>query len=272
MKAPFAVSISVAIAASVSAAVFYYQSAASKSTLATYEAHVQQLLSQAEENSRERIEQNELIEELRSDLNAVQSQLTATADQLSIAEAQSDPDYELIETEIRRQVIREYADYDTERQVSERVRLIQDLAQLDPIELGELMSVHGQFGPFLQALDVSDERMEIIVESLTNIISSQNTARQEIFEAAQNGDIGRRDMRTQLAAIMNPENLFEDLSYDLTENEIAVLQQVQEEQRSQTATGTFSFQSGTLPLSMSPRGIRQGGAGISIAQPITPQQ
>ncbi|NKB32580.1 MAG: hypothetical protein GKR91_05730 [Pseudomonadales bacterium] len=268
MKTPLLVSILIAVTTSAAALYFYLQSAADSTRLADYESHVQQLLSQAEDNSRQRIQQEREISELRSELNTLGSQLTAVSNQLGIAEAQTDPNYERVEAEIRRQVIVEYEEANPDRLTNQRVDLIQQIAQLDPIEFSEIMGIQGQFGPFLQALVVNDERMEIIVGALSNVVTSQNLARQEIMQAAQNQEIGRREMRTQMREVMNPETMFEVLSYDLSDDELNLLTEVQEQQRTQSAVSTFSLRSGST-RAQATGSNRQGGFGVAPAQPIT---
>jgi len=266
MKYSITFSLIIATTGFVAAAYFYSENASNRSAIENYDAHVQQLLSQAEENSRERLQLNAELADLRSDLTSLRSQLTATTDQLAIAESQTDPNFQQLEVEIRERVEREYEEFQAEHRVSERVGLIQDLSKLDPVELSEVMAVHGQFGAFLQALDVDDARMEVVVDALSNVVASQNQARADILQAVQNEEIGRREMRE----VMNPETMFEELAYSLTEDELNLLQQVREEQSDQAAFGTFSMRAGNT-LSVNP-GLIQQGRGVSPAQPISPRQ
>ena len=50
--------------------------------------------------------------------------------------------------------------------------------------MNEITSLQRQFGPFIQALKVDDERMEEIVGVLTNYVAGQSQARQMILQQA----------------------------------------------------------------------------------------
>jgi hypothetical protein len=263
-----------ALVSSSAAALYFFQVSNSENSLRTdYENHVQQLLSQAEENSKQRFAQEREISELRSEVNTLTSQLRAASDQLNIAEAQSNPDYERLESEIRRQVAIEYEEDTAGTRSNQRIDLIRSIAQLDPMEFSEVMSLQGQFGPFLQALDVSDARMEEIVNALGNVIADQNQARQDIMQQAQSQEISRREVRTQMRDVMNPETMIETLSYDLTDQELNVLTEVQEQQRSQGVFGSSSISINDGNFSTPVPGLfLQGGSGTSAAQPLSPSR
>ena len=257
------------IVATSAAALYFYQARESANALRDdYANHLQQLLTQAEENSKQRFSQEREISELRSEVNTLTSQLRAVSDQLTIAEAQSDPDYERIEADIRRRVALEYEQDNTGTRSNQRLDLSRRIAQLDPAELSEVMSIQGQFGPFLQALDVSDLRMEEIVNALGNVIADQTQRRQEIMQQAQAQEIDRREVRTQMREIMNPEAMLEALSYDLTDQELDLLAEVRLEQR---ARGVFS--SSTVSVSDGSFGsplsglIQLESSGTTAAQP-----
>jgi hypothetical protein len=230
-------------------------------------------MAQVEENSRQRLQDEKLIRELESELNTLGSQLTVVSNQLELAEQQVDPDYERIEAEIREQLSYEY-DRPTDSSGGDpRVNLIRQLTTLDAIELGQIMSVNGQFSPFLQALDVTDERMEVIIGALSNLVAEQNQARQQIMLQAQTQDIGRREMRTQLGAIMSPGAQIEALSYDLTDDELDILRETQTSQRNRR--GSFrnlsinSDAGNGTPFYTGPL-REQSGSGTARARPIPP--
>ncbi len=269
MKIALIVSSATAVLASLTALYFYSQDSANTARLADYDDYVQQLLSQAESNSMERLQQEREISELRSELNTLNSQLTAVSAQLEVVEQQADPDYAQLEREIRRQVRAEYELDENNQQLNQRVDLIQQIASLQPMELSQVMAIQGQFGSFLQALDVNEERMEIIIGALSNEIDKQNRARQEIMQAAQNQEIDRREMRTQLREVMNPDTMLESLAYDLSDDELELLRETRAARRNQSAYGTFSFGGGDAVFIY--EGDDQQGATLTApALPIAP--
>lgn len=269
MRTPLLISTTIAVLASAVALYFYSQDAANNTRMADYNDHLQQLLSRAEANSMQRLEQEREIAQLRSELNTLSSHLTVVSNQLAIAEQRSDPDYAELEREIRRQVQIEYDSYQSNQQLNQRVGLIQQIAQLQPMELSQVMAMHGQFGSFLQALDVSDERLEIIIDALSNEIDKQNQARQEIMQAAQNQEIDRREMRAQLRSVMNSDAMIESLAYALTDNELDLLQETRAAQRSQSRYGTFSF-GGNDAVFINQGDDQQGARSMAPAIPFSP--
>jgi len=203
--------------------------------LSSYERQVQQLLTQIEQSSRRSLGHETQIRQLRSELLSTNSQLTSMSAQLQATQARVNPDYQLLENEIRQQVIAEFQQQSTNS--NSRLNLIRQLSALDPIELGELMSIQGQFGGFLQSLDIGDARMEVIVGALSNMISDQNQARMDIMlqMRSQAQDANPREMRTQIrnqmTAINSPEAQREALSYVLTDEELGLLEDFQSDQQ-----------------------------------------
>jgi len=205
----------------------YQRNQLQQQQLNDYQLHVEQLLTQVEGNSLQRLDYEEQIEELESELTMVSSQLTAASNQLQVAQTQSDPDYQRVESEIRRQVRQEFQQQIQESPEQARVNLVKELAALDPVELGEIMTLQGQFGGFLQSLDVSDERMEVIVSALGNLIADQNQQRMDLMMDARSQGTGRREIRGDLFAINSPEAQLEALAFDLTEEELDLLSEFQ---------------------------------------------
>jgi len=241
--------------------------------LADYQQHVQELLTQVEAGSRQRIGLQNQLDDLLSESNTLNSQLTSAEDQLDEAEQQLNPDYQRIESEIRQQISYELQQQEIERNnIDPRVSLLQELIALDPLELGEIMSVNGQFGRFLQALGVDDQRMEAIVIALTDVVADQNLARQELIVQLREGDVGRREMRSEMQEIMSPRAQYETLAQTLTDNELLIFRQALSEQREQTnAIRDFTLNTGDSTSSA----VFFGGTGRSPAivlpaQPATP--
>lgn len=209
--------------------------------LASYEAQVTRLLGEIEQGSRSRLELESTLKELRSEINMLDSQLTSVTNQLAISEERINPEYDRMESEIRQQIAREEAVTEQRRRDTyspgNRVELVRQLSELGPLELGEVMSLQGQFGGFLQSLAVSDERMEIVVDALGNLIADQNNARIALMQDARlGGNFDRREMGTQMREIMSPEAQRASLSFVLTDDELSALDTFQSQQGNQGAT------------------------------------
>ena len=213
----------------------YRQNIADKNLLADYKNHIQQLLSQAEKNSKDRILQEQELAKLRNELGMLNNELAALSNQLTITEEKAPTHYQEIEPELRQKIIYEYELNKANKNSDSRLDLISEITSLDPSVLNEIMSLQSQFGPFIQALDVSEERMEEIIGVLTNYVAGQTQARQQVMLQARSEQIDRREVGIQMRAIMNPTVMYEALSYDLSQNEISILQQTREQQRSRGA-------------------------------------
>lgn len=204
--------------------------------LTDYSEYVAQLLSQVETNSLQRVEDGKLIQQLRSDLNTATSQLTAASNQLAVTQGLVNPDYQRLESEIRNRINNELRQREESRtEYSTQLALIKQLSALEPTELGTLISLQGRYGEFLTSLNVSDERMEIIVGALNNMLTEQNQVRLELMTQARSAgrDTDRRQLRTQLGAINNPEAQIEYLSFALTEDELTAFTDFQELQQAE---------------------------------------
>jgi hypothetical protein len=69
---------------------------------------------------------------------------------------------------------------------------------------------------------------------LTNYVAQQNQARQLVLLQAQSEQIGRREIGDQMRAIMGLEVMYEELAYDLSQNEISVLKQTHDDREAET--------------------------------------
>ncbi|MEC7126206.1 MAG: hypothetical protein VXW46_04545, partial [Pseudomonadota bacterium] len=161
---------------------------------------------------------------------------------LALTQEQISPDLSGIEQQIRQRVIREVESRQQQNDLPTRTRLLQQLARLEREELAEIMSLQSIYGGFLQALDVSDKRMEEIVDALTSQITENNRARREIIEENVGNPEGRRSIRRELFALDSPSAQREAVSYFLDETELAVFdtfQKGRQQQRQMSRTGFF---------------------------------
>ncbi len=216
-----------------------------------YDRQVSRLLSQIENNSRQRLETEKQIQDLTNQLNNNDKQISALVRELDIAQKQINPDYEQLEARIRQQLSREIQQADTRNRDS-RVTLIKQLSALGAEETGEIFALHGQYGAFLQSLNVSNERMEVIIAALGNMLAAQNQARRQLLQTMQSApqNANGEDLLRQMMEPSNPEAQLEILAYDLTESELDAFAEFQR-QRQDTAISIISgaaFSGGDDPV------------------------
>ena len=190
-----------------------------------------QLLTQIENNSLNNIETDRALRSLQSELSSRDSQLAALSRQLETAQQQIDPDYQQIETRIRQQLSREIQASNNTLNSDPRIAVLKQLSELDPMVMGEIMALNAQYGEFIKGLNVSEEREEVIINALHNLITDQNQARSEIVQSMQADPqaVTRGDMRRQMRAISDPGSQLEALAYDLSETELDAFAEYQQQ-------------------------------------------
>ena len=212
----------------------YQRNIANKNLLDDYKDHVQRLLSQVEENTKNSILKETELTRLQAEIDRLNNIFEAPSDRLAYIEKQNLPDYQEIERALRQRIINEYEHGKENQNTGSKLDLINEISSLEPSALNELMSLQNQFGPFIQALNVDEERMEEIVGVLTNYVVQQNQARQLVLLQAQSEQIGRREIGDQMRAIMGLDVMYEELAYDLSQNEISVLKQTHDDREAET--------------------------------------
>ena len=212
----------------------YQRNIANKNLLDDYKDHVQRLLSQVEENTKNSILKETELTRLQAEIDRLNNIFEAPSDRLAYIEKQNVPDYQEIERALRQRIINEYEHGKENQNTDSKLDLINEISSLEPSALNELMSLQNQFGPFIQALNVDEERMEEIVGVLTNYVVQQNQARQLVLLQAQSEQIGRREIGDQMRAIMGLDVMYEELAYDLSQNEISVLKQTHDDREAET--------------------------------------
>ena len=212
----------------------YQRNIANKNLLDDYKDHVQRLLSQVEENTKNSILKETELTRLQAEIDRLNNIFEAPSDRLAYIEKQNVPDYQEIERALRQRIINEYEHGKENQNTDSTLDLINEISSLEPSALNELMSLQNQFGPFIQALNVDEERMEEIVGVLTNYVVQQNQARQLVLLQAQSEQIGRREIGDQMRAIMGLDVMYEELAYDLSQNEISVLKQTHDDREAET--------------------------------------
>ena len=214
--------------------ILYQRNIVNENLLDDYKDHVQRLLSQVEENTKNSILKETELTRLQAEIDRLNNIFEAPSDRLAYIEKQNVPDYQEIERALRQRIINEYEHGKENQNTDSKLDLINEISSLEPSALNELMSLQNQFGPFIQALNVDEERMEEIVGVLTNYVVQQNQARQLVLLQAQSEQIGRREIGDQMRAIMGLEVMYEELAYDLSQNEISVLKQTHDDREAET--------------------------------------
>lgn len=200
--------------------------------LQAYAQHVQLLLGEVENTSLRRIDAEKQLTELRNSFAELRNQLTSVNDNLQVAQERINPEYEAMEQRIRREVRSELQAQRPVAVANSKSDLLRQLAQLDPVEASELMTLQSMYGGFLQALDVDDTRLDVIVDGLSNMIADQNQARMDLMLQMQQdtANSNPRQIRQQMQAINSPETQAEALSYVLTDDEMDLFNQFQASQ------------------------------------------
>ena len=241
-KLTLAGSLALLLIASLMAFQFYSQYRLQSDQLSQVQTLLNEMRAELDGFAEQRISYESQIAGLNRELSASRDTAAALNNELALAQEQISPDLSRIEQQIRQRVIREVESQQQQNDLPTRTRLLQQLASLEREELAEIMSLQSIYGGFLQALDVSDERMEEIVDALTSQIAENNRARREIIEENVGNPEGRRSIRRELFALDSPSAQREAVSYFLDETELAVFDSFQEErqqQRQMSRTGFF---------------------------------
>ncbi len=197
-----------------------------------YKAQLGQLLAETETNSLARLDYEKRIDALQREVNVLNSQLSSTASQLQVAE-QGSPDPRTLEREIRQQVAAEYQKGRDNTPAESRYGLAKQLAQMDRVERSEFMSMQNRYGDFIGSLDVSDERMDVIIGALSNVIATENLARMELMQQVQSGEVSLETLPEKMMGVHDQESQLDELSYVLTEDELAAFSEYQDQQGNQ---------------------------------------
>ena len=235
MKRNLAVVIITALCFSTISAYLYFENVANHNLLLEYEANVRQLLSQIKNVSEEKNAQEKELAILRDEISRLNIELAAKPRSNIVLEENPLSDYQETEDEIRKRIIYEYELGKTNKNSDRRLDLIKEISSLEPSSVSEMMSLQRQFGRFIQALDVREERIEEIVGILANYVAGQSQARQLVLEQARSDQIDRREIGNLMRAVMDRELMYEELSYYLNQDEILLLQQTHQEQTDEEA-------------------------------------
>lgn len=242
-----------------------------------------QLLTQIENNSLQKLETAKTLQSLQSELSNREGQIAALSRQLTLAQQQADPDYEQVEARIRQQLSRELQASNWAA-TDPRISVLKQLMNFDPMEMGEIISLNAQYGGFLKSLNISEERMAVVINALSNMLADQNQARTAMAEdiRVNPSALSRGEFQTRMQEISEPEALIEALSYDLTESELNAFSKFQEQKRnfynpffinSTSTGGTITTSTGVTPnFNYLSTELIESGSGQSGAIQILPAQ
>lgn len=210
----------------------FYSNNSLQQQLDDYQAHVNRLQQELETHSEDQVAYETQINQLKRESQTQLSRIASLETELELAEEMVDPEVVALEQEIRQRVMLE-ARAETQRTTS-RVNLVKELSSLDPMEMAQLMQIQGQYGRFLQSLNVDDERLETITDALMNQISEQNQRRQELLQARMANPSGdMNSIRQQMIEISSPQAQREALSYIFTDEEMELFDTFQQSQLNQ---------------------------------------
>ena len=101
------------------------------------------------------------------------------------------------------------------------------------MEMSEIITLNAQYGDFLKSLNISEERMDVVINALSNMLADQNQARSAIAEdrRANPTAVSSGNFPERMQAISDPEAQIEALSYELTESELNAFSEFQEQRR-----------------------------------------
>lgn len=221
--------------------------------LSEYTARLDQMLTQVEDNTRRRLDYERQLEDLQRQLLQASNRVQNLGSELAQAQEQIDPDYAQVEQRIRRQVSAEYAQR-TRSEASDLspAALINQLTSVSPEERMAIMAVQGQYGDFLNSLNVNSQRREVIAEALVNMTVELNQKRMDLATR----QLEPREMRQQMVALNSPQSVRDSLAYTLTDDELARLETFQQNQPN-VMVGTAGAGGNVFMF----RGDRPGGRG-----------
>ncbi len=244
MNSKTAIASAALVAVSIYCAVLFNKNSSQQEQLADYRQHVDQLLSQIEDATVDRLSLQQQLQQLENNIVTQNSRFSSVSQQLNDARKQISPDYQQIESDLRQRLTREISQElqaANESPLSPRLNLLKQFNELAADEFRQLMSLQAQFGGYLQSLDISDERMEVVVDALSNMIEEQNQITMDFVSQMQTGNPGQAPgddfnplaMRRQIMEINSTDSQIETLSYSLNQQELDAFSEYRAAQQNQ---------------------------------------
>lgn len=273
-KVIFGISIVIILATGATAYSLYRDNAVQQQQLADYSDQVEELLAHIEENTAQRVDYENRIEQLNNELLVSGNRIKSLDNELVETREKIDPDLAQIEQQIRERVSNEYRRQYQRDEIPTAASLVEQLSMMSDEERMAIMSVQSQYGRFLDALNTSPERKATITEALVEINQEQTRARQELMSQG----LPPRQARNQLRNLMGPQATRESLTYVLDEQELALFDETQPQSqifaRAAGANGVFEYRTLTTDQAQAiPLGadvIINAGDGTAPAVPGSP--
>ncbi|HBW83054.1 MAG TPA: hypothetical protein DEF79_03325 [Gammaproteobacteria bacterium] len=212
---------------------FFPQSQLKNDQLSRYQTLLANMRTELDEFAEQRIAYESEIASLNKELRANREVAELLKKDIALAQEQISPDPYRSDQQIRAKGLHEIARQQRTNDIPTRAGLLNQLTSLEQEEVSEILSLQSNYGRFLQALDVSEERMEVIVDSLLSQIAANNRARRDIIEENVGNPESSRSIRRELFALDSPAAQREAVSYLLYESELEVFDSFQEERQQQ---------------------------------------
>ena len=202
-------------------------------------SQTERLLQELDQTTRQRLADENRTAQLTEEINSSREQLRTLGQQMTQVREQIDPNLEQLEQSLRQRLEGEYqrrlaTATEALRERSPSVAsVISQLGNLNNEERMALIQVQGQYGEFLDTLDVNADRKSRITEALVDLNLSQSQVRQDLISQG----LEPQDLADQMMALMSPEATRDTLAYDLTDDELAAFDAFQSQRQSTFMAG-----------------------------------
>jgi chromosome segregation ATPase len=198
-----------------------------------------QLLEELDQNTRRRLADETRATQLTEEIASSREQIRFLSQQMDQVRERIDPDFERLEQRIRQRLENEYqrrltaATEAMRNQPTSVASVVSQLGSLSNQERMALIRVQGQYGTFLDTLDVGAERKTRITEALVDLNLGQAQVREDLLSQG----LEPQEMANQMMTLMSPEATRDTLAYDLTDEELAAFDAFQEQRQSTFMAG-----------------------------------
>ena len=247
--------------------------------IASFESYISDLQIELEGFADQRVGYESRLSELSRELVLAETTIKGLNEDLELARELISPDVYVMEQEIRQRIIREVEAQQELGQSPSRYDVQDQLAKLDRDEMRRITSMQSAYGGFLANLDVSEERREVIVDALIDLMADQQQQRRELFSVPREERGSRQEMRQALSAITAPEAQAAAMSYVLDEREMVVFEAFQAEQelqrqqrRSTASTFTRSVNGSTVQVNETTTRDAAGQIETRVIEMVSPER
>ena len=239
MRLALAALLIISLAAAGFAVTYRQQNSELEQQVADLSVQAEKLLNELDQNTRQRLENENRTAQLAAEVSTARGVISQLQEQLTGLREQIDPDLQQLEDNLRERLDREYrrqladATAALENRRPTVASMISQMGSLSNEERMALIGVQGEFGGFLESLDVSEERKETITQALVDLNLSRSATRRDLARQ----QLEPQEMADQMMALMSPEATREILAYDLTDEELAAFDEFQEQRQNTFFSG-----------------------------------